>query len=124
VPPLTQARHGDTELDGRCCEVVLGERVGAGRSVFDGGASAVATGAEVAVVEETTVGAPTDVAVHAAADGGEDALRMEAGCTCSDPTYLGCSTRASATSCSRTPCSVSSSPCRPPNARYPIATIE
>jgi hypothetical protein len=49
-------------------------------------------------VEETTVGAPTDVAAHAAADGGEDALRMEAGCTYSDPTYLGCSTRASATS--------------------------
>jgi hypothetical protein len=63
----------------------------------------MATGAEVAVVEETTVGAPTDEAAHATAGGGEDALQMEAGCTCSDPTYLGCSTRASATSCSRTP---------------------
>jgi hypothetical protein len=38
--PLTQARHGDTELEGRCCRVALGERVGARRSVFDGGASA------------------------------------------------------------------------------------
>jgi hypothetical protein len=38
--PLTQARHGDTELEGRCYRVALGERAGARRSVFDGGASA------------------------------------------------------------------------------------
>jgi hypothetical protein len=25
APPLTQARHGDTELEGRCCRVALGE---------------------------------------------------------------------------------------------------
>jgi hypothetical protein len=84
----------------------------------------MATGAEVAVVEETTLGAPTDVVAHAAAGGGEDALRMEAGCTCSDLTYLGCNTRASTTSCSRTPHSAASSPRRPPSARYPIATTE
>jgi hypothetical protein len=43
----------------------------------------MAGGAEVAVVEETAVGAPTatatppDVAAHAAAGGGEEAMRME-----------------------------------------------
>jgi hypothetical protein len=84
----------------------------------------MATGAEVAVVEETIVGASTDEAAHATAGGGEDALQMEAGCTCSDPTYLGCSTRASATSCSRTPRFAASSLCHPPRARYPIATTE